>query len=1043
MERMIEAIMKRSVLVITSILLIMLWGGISAYQMQRDYLPAINNSTLMVTVRADNFSAARVKSEIASRVEEAVRGIDGLQSMETSSYDGGLFASLYFPLNYDVERAEQEMTRALDGSRFPEGTGKPAVTRVSTSSFPIMRIGLVNDGEGVSEKRLRTSIQAQIAKEFEHIPGVREVRTTGSGNSGYVVTVRMNSLKKAGLTMKDVEQSLASLQTVWPEGKIRSEQVQIPIQVKGAGASADALKQTPVHNASGQTVLLSAVADVSQGIVDLKTISRTDGKPSVLLDVLKTPSSNVTDVSGQVRERMKEIQTSLPKDVRLTVLYDYGQQVKQSLSGLLREGLFGCLFAMVCVFAFLRHIRATLLIALTLPICFLVTTGVLKAMNISLNILTVSGLIVAMGRVVDDSIVILDNIYRRVRESEGRANIFVIAGAVREIVPAVVSSTATTVAVFLPIALVGGMISSAFSAFAWSVVIALVTSLFVAIVIIPGLSQFWLKKGAVTQDRGRVENIVESILHRTLPRKKRAMTVCVLLLTATVAAAAFLPVNVMPMGQSGEVNIEVELPEQSSLAAVNAEVRKIEALLGTEAAIDAFSATLGSSFVPQFDDVFDEGGGWIQRGNTAHITVTLKKGADMDTYTADLARKVKAIPSKALFTVTNRSIAGDDSRLKIMLMGADTAALENQARVIQSKLQLIKGLSVEGAADNDDSRSAYLLTLNREQIQHLGIRTEDVLQRIEPYLSQGVKLSVRVQSGEVPIVLENDVVASIPAVAGAADAAALPGQHIISALASEAFTTADGSRIALNKLASLQRQTRNPVVRERNGRPFAVVSANIISRNVGDVSGKVDDMLKKIQLPAGMTYSFGGISEQVKQMVAEAAVALGVSILLVLLIVSFFFRGWKAPLSVLVCIPLALIGSVWGMVLFGKEWNLSAFVGLLMLTGIVVTNGIVLVDKIERGLREGVNLHNAVMHGTLTRVRPVLMTAGTTILTILPLSFSYSGDTVVTQTLGIVVAGGMLSSTCISLIIIPILYEWMNRESAAASGNTGETEVAV
>jgi multidrug efflux pump subunit AcrB len=1043
MERLIEAMMNRSVLIITSLLLIMLWGGISAYQMQRDYLPAINNSTLMITVRAENFDAAQVKSDITSIVEQAIGKIDGLQYMETNSYDGGLFASLYFPLHYDVQRAEQEIIQVLNGYKFPEGVEKPVVTRVSTSSFPMMRIGLVSDGEATDEKQLRTTIQKQVAKELEYIRGVKEVRLTGSGNNGYVITVRMKDLKKAGLTMKDVEQALASMRMVWPQGKMKSEQALIPIQVAGWGMSLDLLKQTPVRNGDGKEVTLSDVADVSEGMIDLKTISRTDGKPSVLIDVLKTPSSNVTNVSEQIKERIKAIQTDLPKDVRLTVLYDYGEQVKQSLYGLLKEGLFGSLFAMVCVFAFLRNVRATLLIALTLPICFLVTTGLLKAMNISLNILTISGLVVAMGRVVDDSIVILDNMYRRVKESKEKENILVVAGAVREMLPAIVSSTATTVAVFLPIALVGGIISSAFSAFAWSVVIALVTSLIVAIVVIPSLSPFWQKKESVMKDSERVEHILHRILSWALPRKKRVVSVCGGLLTVTIAVTFLLPVNVLPMGRSGEINIEVELPEQSALAAVNDEVRKVEAILSKESSVATFSATLGSNFLPQFDDVFDEGGGWIQRDNVANISITVKKGTNVDAYTTELTKKVKAIPSKALFTVTNRNIAGDDSRLKVVLMGADTATLEKQARIVQSKLQLVEGLRVEGAADNDDSNSTYLLTLHREQIQRTGIKTEDILQRIEPYLSQGMKLSVRVNSEDVPLVLDNDVLASIPAASKAAHATVLPGQNIIDALANETFTAADGSRIKLNQLASLRHSLRNPIIRERDGRPFALVSADIISKDVDRVAGKVDEILKEMQMPTGVTYSFGGISEQLKQMIAETVIALGASTLLVLLITSAFFRGWKAPLSVLVCIPLALIGSVWGMVLFGKEWNLTAFVGLLMLTGIVVTNGIVLVDKIERNLREGMNSRDAILHGTLTRVRPVLMTAGTTVLTLLPLSFSYGGDMIVTQTLGIVVVGGMLSSTCISLLVIPIMYEWMNRKSASASRTAGETKVAV
>lgn len=462
-------------------------------------------------------------------------------------------------------------------------------------------------------------------------------------------------------------------------------------------------------------------------------------------------------------------------------------------------------------------------------------------------------------------------------------------------------------------------------------------------------------------------------------------------------------------------------------------------------------------------------------GNAAALSLTLRKGVDVEAYTAELAKKVKAIPSKALFTVTNRNLAGDDYRLKVVLTGADPTALENQARIIKSKLQLVQGLSVEGAADNDDSHRQIRLLLDRDKIRQAGISADEILRRIGPYLTQGVLLSVRMNgvtvipdkgtqsqtklrqagqsatvqdfarngdlsTGNVPILLETDLMSAIAANQGMGGgihtgtgsntqtetgkgiSAAAPGQEIVDAMAKETFIGKDGQPIRLNQLASLQTGNRLPVIRERDGRPFAQVSADIVAKDAEAVADGVKQMLKETPFPPGMTCSIGGISQQVAQMVLEVSIAIAASILLVLLIVSMFFRGWKAPLAVLACIPLALIGSVWGMLLMQKEWNLTAFVGLLMLTGIAVTNGIVLVDRIERNVGEGMRLENAVVKGAITRVRPILMTALTTILTLLPLLFADGGDAIVSQTLGIVVIGGMISSTLISLLVIPILY---------------------
>jgi multidrug efflux pump subunit AcrB len=252
-----------------------------------------------------------------------------------------------------------------------------------------------------------------------------------------------------------------------------------------------------------------------------------------------------------------------------------------------------------------------------------------------------------------------------------------------------------------------------------------------------------------------------------------------------------------------------------------------------------------------------------------------------------------------------------------------------------------------------------------------------------------------------------------------------PEKTILSKIGHETFTAKDGSQVSLAEITTLETSSQT-VISERDGRPFAAVTGNIITRDIGKVTRQVNETMKGLNLPSGVDYSLGGISQQVTQMVMEMSLALILSLALVLMIVSAVFRGWHAPAAVLICIPLALIGSVWGMAILGMEWNLAALIGMLMLAGIAVTNGIVLVDKIERNLAAGMVVRQAILFGTATRARPVFMTAGTTILTLLPLAASSNGNTLVSQTLGVVVVGGMISSTLICLLIIPIMYEWLS-----------------
>lgn len=1033
--RLIEGTMKRSVLILTCVVLILTWGAMSAFQMQRDYLPPINNTALMITIQADTYQAEQVKQIITAKVEEAVGTVDNLNYIEANSFDGGLMASLYFPGHTNLEKAENDVKAVMEKMKWPDGVKTPQITRVSTNSFPIMRLSLTSGSNDINENQLRTTLQEKVANEIKHVPGVREVRVTGAGKNGYLLTLNDDALSQYGLTIKDVQNALSSIHPIMPQGTIQENggpegKVTMPIRVTDWPINSVDLKSVQIPTKDGGTVSVKEVAKIDNSMIDLQTISRTGGQPSVILDVLKTPSSNITDVTERINERIKAIPEIQSETIKLSVLLDQGDEISSALKGLIKEGLIGIVFSILCVFLFFRNVRSTLIIALSLPICLLSTTAILNAMNVSLNILTISGLIVAMGRVVDDSIVVIDNMYRKLlKESGGQVTKQQLAEGVVEMIPAISSSTATTVAVFLPISIIGGMISSAFSGFAWSVVIALITSLAVSIFVVPTLAYILWRKKPVTKSV-EIETKARHILEKVFVKKKTIAILAVALFGITVAQAVFLPVNFFPRGNVKDVAIQVELPEQAQLSDVDAEVKNIETILKDIPEVNTFSSTLGSSFTPMFDDVFDEGGGWMQKQNIANISVGINDQNDIDLFVEQLRNQLGSLSTNAVYTVSNQNISGDDSKLKVILTGADQRELAAAAISVRSKLQMIPGLSIEGTANDADAPVKHYLSLNQEKIQSLGINVDEVLNRINGYLPQHVRMDISAKYYITPVVLQMNEQERFE-LAGDLQ----PEKTILSKIGNETFKAQDGSQVSLAEISSLETSTQT-VISERDGLPFAAVTGNIITRDIGKVTSQVKDTMENLDLPPGVEYSIGGISQQVKQMVMEMGLALSLSFLLVLMIVSAVFRGWYAPIAVLICIPMALIGSVWSMSILRMEWNLAALIGLLMLTGIVVTNGIVLVDKIERNLAEGIETKQAILLGTATRVRPVLMTAGTTILTLLPLTFSNNGNTLVSQTLGVVVIGGMISSTLICLIVIPIIYQWLSGKATKTKTKT-------
>jgi len=1029
MKKIIEAVMQRAAIIAVCVALILAWGAYSAFQMQRDYLPGINNTTLMVSLRASSYQADQIKRDITAPLEDVIRRTDGLTNIETTSYDGGLLMNLYYPLNYDMAKAENQIKQAIKNAALPDGVNAPTVTRLTTSTFPILSYSLSSKNNQVDEQTLQSTVQADIVKELKSVPGVSDVQTVGGAKNGYLVVLRTKDLAANGMTVDDFNKSIAAALPAL-QGNIANVKASFPVRIEGLDMTEQKINNLAIKNKDGNSVPLSAVANVSRSLNDVSTVSRTNGKAGVLINVIKTPSANITEVAQNVKQRVSEIAAVKDGKVSLDLTLDRAKDLNAALKGLVREGILGCLFSMLCVLFFFRNVRSTLLIAVSLPISLLATTAILKSMGVTLNILTVSGLIVAMGRIVDDAIVILDNMYRRIQENKGQPVLGILSSSVVEMLPAIFGSTATTVAVYVPIALVGGIIGASYSGFAWSVVIALVVSFLVAMLVIPSFAYMGWKPSntqAVT-----LAPVMKPLLESALKYKKTVIGVSLILFITAAFFAAQLPVSLLPSSATGQAAIKIELPKGSPLSVVNTEVKKVEGVLQSNSKVESFSATFGSSFTPQADDVFDQGGGYIQQPNVANMSVSLKDKKEVNSFIQALRGTLSTQSDKAVITVTNQNIAGDDSQIKIMLTGADPKTLDNAAQAVRTKLAEIQGLSVDGKTDLTNGIPKFDVKLDQVKIGQAGVKEADIRKVLARYMAKGKDFDIPTSTGIIPVDVNIDSVKS-----GGGTAKTTPvytPREVLASLAAETFAGKDGQAVRLDQLAAIKQSDAVSSIQERDGKSFAVVTAQIVSIDISKVSKEVDNTLKATPLPTGVTYSLGGITRQVTQMIVEMTIAVVVSLLLVLLITSFVFKSWKAVLAVLISIPLALSGVVLSLYAIHGQWNLAALIGVLMLTGIVVTNAIVLIDKIERNRREGFDVREAVLQGSLSRVRPIFMTAGTTILTLVPLALSHSADTVISQVLGIVVIGGMISSTLNSFVVIPTIYEWMHgKETRTAS----------
>lgn len=943
MKKFIRFFSKRLVLLSVMVVLLFVWGIYSASQMKTEYLPQINNPILMVTwkspAEADNATTDKMNNNLVQSLKE----VDGLQSIQSTIYSQGLFASLTFSQNFDVEQAERNIQTAIQQVNFPSNANKPEIQKISSDAFPFMEI---------------STSSASLEKQLNEIKGIKKINVTGNGQKGLIVNLDNQKLLENDLRFEDVQNAFQNDKNIWPEGTVATKNLQMMLKVEGTADQKADLENRIIKTANNKQVLLKDIAKIEIGTINIQTKVRTNGESSVLLNLYKTNSADVTKVSKDVMSKLAKIKQTNP-DETFTILSNHGQTVTHAINGLWKEGLLGCLFSMLCVFFFFREWRSTAAIALTLPICFLVAVSILQAMGITLNLLTVSGLIVSMGRVVDDSIVVLDNIYRRL-EKNGGYSLDLLASAVKEMVPAVVSSTLTTIAVYLPLTMTKNMVGQAFYGLGWAVTISLLCSLVVSILILPPyVANTW--RGRFFAKAPRTEAKAKILLEKVWVNRGRWFSGLVVVLILAIICAFFIPVNVLPRTHAQDLNIQVEAKEGATLEQVDADVRELEALLQKHKEIAAYSSTVGSIFAPAFDDVFDQGGGWIQQPNIANVYVTPQKGVDTERLSNLLRQDIKNLSTSSKYTITNQQIAGDDSRVNLMLTGDNPSELAKTAAILRGKLQTIKGLQIYGDAEQSD-QERFTIELNEEKINDSWLEKQAILAKLESFLDKRTDIQVANSTSTYEVELRKPSAVSLSYSQGSDSE-----QELLTQLGHLSFKNKTGKTVKLQEVAQLN--VDSPLLTsEKDGQPIAVVTGNILTTDIGGVTKQIKDTIDKMDLPKGIQIEFGGIPQQVQQMIWSIGLAGVVSIILVLFIILSIFKGIRGPVAVLSSLPFALIGSVIFLFIFRQSWNLGALVGMVMLVGIVTTNGIVLVDRLERLREDGELLKRFIIEGTASRV---------------------------------------------------------------------------
>ncbi|KDP90980.1 MULTISPECIES: efflux RND transporter permease subunit [Clavibacter] len=1031
------------------------FGGIALTTLKQELIPSVSFPQLAVVTAYPGASPAVVDTDVSTPIERAIQAVPGLESSTATSRTDSSVISASFTYGTDLATAEQKIDQAINRIRttLPDGID-PVVIAGSIDDLPVIQIAVTSD---LSPQDLTAALERSTLGDIRKLAGVRDASLLGTVGQRVVITPDPAEVQAAGLTNQAIRDALDANGSLLPAGSVTEDGTTLSVQSGTRLGSTQDLASLPLLGAAGGRALtIGDVATVELGQDPTTGISRVDGQPSLTIAVTKTPAGNTVDVSHLVTQLLPQLSDDLGSDTKFTVVFDQAPFIEQSISSLTTEGLLGLVFAVLVILVFLMSIRSTIVTAISIPASVLITFIGMLASGYTLNIITLGALTIAVGRVVDDSIVVIENIKRHLSFTPDRLD--AIRAAVREVAGAVTASTATTVAVFLPIALVGDITGELFRPFALTVTIALAASLFVSLTIVPVLAYWFLRpegesrrsrrkaaaaaaaestrtgahaavRGSV-DDRGRsgrrargshaadgqsegqsggegigaptrLQRGYRPILAWTLKHSAVTLVLAILVLGGTVALIPSMKTNFL--GDSGQNTLTVsqELPSDTSLEAQDTAATKVEQALIDVQGVDTVQTSIGSDST-SLTSAFGGGGG---------ITFALTTDADAD---QDAIRERVRTAVDGLTDVGDVSLAAasggfSSSDITVEITANDSDDLKTSADAVLAAVKDIP--SIEQATSNLSETQPYIaVTVDRAKAAAAGLSEQAV---------GGIVTASRLPAAVGQVVIDEKTLSIYIQDPDAAQS--------LQGLRDFRIPTARGS-VPLSDLATVEVADGPATVTTTGGFRSATVSATPGSDDVGFASSEVSQAVAGVQLPAGAQASLGGVASQQSDAFGQLGLAVLAAILIVYIIMVATFRSLIQPLVLLVSVPFAATGAVLLQVVTGIPLGVASIIGLLMLVGIVVTNAIVLIDLVNQYRTRGMALREAILQGAGRRLRPILMTALATIFALLPLAIGLTGHGgFISQPLAIVVIGGLLSSTVLTLLVLPSLYSLVER----------------
>lgn len=1035
-------------------------GLYSGLTMKQETIPNINVPFLSVTAIDPGAAPEGIVEDVTKPLEQTLRNVEGIKTLTSTSMENAASITLEFDYGTDLNNATAAVREALNEVQLPDGVQKPTISKFSINSFPVVSLSL-SDKDGGDLEQLTRLVESDIQPALEDIDGVAQVQVSGQYVKEVQLKFNQDKMNELGLTEDTVNGIVQGSSVRVPLGLFELDEAQkavvvdgniidlddlknlaIPVVPSGAGAAADPSAQaggaagqaaapnaaqgsTPsaapsaggnasagsasgAANAAGiPTVKLSEIANI-EVIGQAESISRTDGMESIGISIVKSNDANTVDVVNAVKDKAEELQSQF-KNAQLTVLLDQGKPIQDSVNTMLGKAVFGALFAILIILLFLRNIRSTIISIISIPLSLLMALTALLLMDITLNMMTLGAMTVAIGRVVDDSIVVIENIYRRLtlkgEKLKGRE---LIREATREMFIPILSSTIVTIAVFLPLALVSGMVGELFMPFALTMVFALLASLLVAITIVPMLAHTLFRKGLKNKQNheekpGKMAEGYKRLLNWTLSHKIITVGIAVVLLVGSLFLYPFIGASFLPEQQDKYVTITYS-PETGSLREdVEKEALAAEKYLLKQPGLEKMQYSIGGS-----NPLSSMGGG---SSNSALFYIEYNEDTkDFSQVKEQLVEGLRKEVPVGTWSELDMSGGLGGSSLSISIYGDNVEQLKPVTDEVFKLVEADTENFEKADTTLSDTYGQYTLVADQEKLSSLGLTAGQLAMALSPVQERPVLTEVDIDNKTYKVYVETDQKTF----------------DSITDIENETVTSPLGIQVPIKDVANVEEGTSPNSIMRIDGKVVAQVSATILASDVQKASQTLQDNIDKLDLPDGVEVKFGGTTEQINDTFTQLGLAMLAAIAIVYFVLVVTFGGGLAPFAILFSLPFTVIGIMVGLFLAGGTIDVSAMMGGLMLIGIVVTNAIVLIDRVIHMEKDGMSTREALLEAGATRLRPILMTALATIGALLPLVTGLEESAgIISKGLGITVIGGLISSTLLTLVIVPIVYEFL------------------